>query len=73
MAYGDVKITRFNMHQLPPYERIQYQRERRAAAAELAQKNASLANSFASIQSNKAAEMGNLFSKIAMQRISKTA
>ena len=49
MAYGDVKITRFNMHQLPPYERMQYLRERRAAAAEVAQKNASTANSFASI------------------------
>lgn len=73
MAYGDVKITRFNMHQLPPYERMQYLRERRAAAAEVAQKNASTANSFASIQSNNATEMGNLTSKMAMQRISKTA
>ena len=73
MAYGSTKITRYNMHQLSPYERIQYQRERRAAAAEIVQKNASLANSFASIQANNATEMGNLFSKIAMQRISKTA
>jgi len=73
MAYGSTKINRYNMHQLSPYERIQYQRERRAAAAETAQKNASMANSFASIQSNKAVEMGNLFSKMAMQRISKTA
>ena len=72
MAYGSTKINRYNMHQLSPYERIQYQRERRAAAAETAQKNASMANSFASIQSNKAVEMGNLFSKMAMQRISKT-
>ena len=66
MAYGSTKINRYNMHQLSPYERIQYQRERRAAAAETAQKNASMANSFASIQSNKAVEMGNLFSKMAM-------
>ncbi|WP_375600106.1 hypothetical protein [Devosia sp. Naph2] len=73
MAYGSTKINRYNMHQLSPYERIQYQRERRAAAAETAQKNAIMANSFASIQSNKAVEMGNLFSKMAMQRISKTA
>jgi len=73
MAYGSTKINRYNMHQLSPHERIQYQRERRAAAAETAQKNASMANSFASIQSNKAVEMGNLFSKMAMQRISKTA
>jgi hypothetical protein len=73
MAYGSTKITRYNMHQLSAYERMQYQRERRAAAAETAQKNASLANSFASIQSSNAVEMGNLFSKIAMQRVSKTA
>jgi len=73
MAYGSTRINRYNMHQLSPYERMQYQRERRAAAAEIAQKNASMANSFASIQSNKAVEMGNLFSKMAMQRISKIA
>ena len=73
MAYGSTKINRYNMHQLSPYERIQYQRERRAAAAEIAQKNASTANSFASIQSNSAVETGNLFFKMAMQRISKTA
>lgn len=73
MAYGSVKINRYNMHQLSPYERMQYQRERRAMAAEIAQKNAGLANSFASIQANNAVEMGNLFSQIAMQRISKIA
>lgn len=73
MAYGATKINRYTMHQLSPYERIQYQRERRAAAAEIAQKNANTANSFANIQANNAVEMGNLFSKIAMQRISKTA
>ena len=73
MAYGSSKITRYNMHQLPAHERMQYQRERRAAAAEIAQKNANTANSFANIQANNAVEMGNLFSKIAMQRISKIA
>jgi len=73
MAHGSVKINRYNMHQLSPYERIQYQRERRAAAAEIAQKQANLANSFASIQANNAVEMGNLFSRIALNRISKKA
>jgi len=73
MAYGSTRITRYNMHQLPPYERMQYQRERRAAAAELAQKSANLANSYANIQSNTAIATGNLVSKIAMQRIYKTA
>lgn len=73
MAYGSTKINRYNMHQLSPYERMQYQRERRAMAAEVAQKNASVANNFASIQSDNAVEMGNLFSQIAMSRISKIA
>lgn len=73
MAYGDTKINRYNMHQLAPYERMQYLRERRAAAAEVAQKSINLANSFANIQSSNAVEMGNLFSKMAMQRISKIA
>lgn len=67
------KITRFNMHQLPPYERMQHMRARRAEAAEMVQKSMSLANSFASIQSNSAIEQGNLFSRIAMSRISKQA
>ena len=73
MAYGSVKINRYNMHQLPAHERMQYLRERRAAAAEVAQKQANVANSFANIQSSNAVEMGNLFSKIAMQRIYKKA
>jgi hypothetical protein len=73
MAFGSTRINRYNMHQLPAHERMQYLRERRAMAAEVAQKNASVANTFASIQANKAVEMGNLFSKIAMQRISKIA
>lgn len=73
MAYGDVKINRYNMHKLPPYERMQYQRERKAMATEVAQKQAHTANSFASIQNTNAAEMGNLFSRIAMSRISKLA
>jgi hypothetical protein len=72
MADGS-KITRYNMHQLPPYERMQYQRERRAMAAEAAQKQANLANNLASIQSNNVLETGNLISRIAMSRISKLA
>ena len=70
MTYSS-RITRFNIHQLPPYERMQQMRARRAAAVEMAQKHASLANGFATIQVNKAARQGDLFSKIAMQRISR--
>ncbi|WP_140048934.1 hypothetical protein [Devosia lucknowensis] len=61
------------MHQLPPYERMQYQRERRAMAAETAQKQANMANSFANIQSSNVVETGNIVSKIAMSRMSKIA
>mgnify|MGYP001501829054 CR=1 FL=1 len=68
--YGTRRISHFGMHQLSSYERMQYQRQRRAEGAELAQKHARLASSFATIQNNKAVEMGNLFSRIAMQRIS---
>ncbi|SMQ70151.1 hypothetical protein SAMN06295905_1799 [Devosia lucknowensis] len=73
MAYGSSKINRYNMHQLPPYERMQYQRERRAMAAETAQKQANMANSFANIQSSNVVETGNIVSKIAMSRMSKIA
>lgn len=65
------KITRFNMHQLPPYERMQHQRARRLAAAEIVQKNAILAGNFASIQTNKTVAYGDLISKAAMQRMLK--
>ncbi len=73
MAYGSVKINRYNMHQIPAHERMQYLRERRAMAAEAAQKQANVANSFANIQSSNAIEMGNIVSKIAMNRIYKKA
>ncbi|MBJ3783661.1 hypothetical protein [Devosia sediminis] len=65
------KITRFNMHQLPPYERMQQMRARRAEAAAIVQKNANLANGFATIQQNNTQATGDLISKIAMQRMSK--
>ncbi|MBJ3783662.1 hypothetical protein [Devosia sediminis] len=73
MAYGSTKINRYNMHQFSSYDRMQYQRERKAMAAETIQKNANLANSFANIQASNAVEMGNIYSKMAMSRISKTA
>lgn len=72
MAYGD-RITRFNMHQLSPYDRLQHMRARRQEAAELAQKQAAFAGSFARIQANNTAQLGNLISRVAMQRISKLA
>ncbi len=66
-----MKITRFNIHQLPPYERLQLQRQQRAEAAEQAAKMSSLAQGFASIQTNTVREQGNLISQIAMSRMSK--
>ena len=67
------KITRFNMHQLTAYERLQYQRGRRAEALAMAQKQAALANSLAAIQKDQAAAIGNLVARVAMQRVSKRA
>lgn len=67
------KITRFNMHQLPPYERMQHLRARRAEAAAEAQKYSNMANNFAAIQNSNAVEMGNIVSRTAMNRIYKKA
>lgn len=67
------KITRFNLHTLPPYERMEHLRARRAEAAAIAEKQAAFANNFAGIQRNNTAEIGNLISKMAMQRMSKLA
>lgn len=67
------KITRFNMHQLPPYERMQQMRARRAEAAAMVQKSANLASNFAAIQQNKTQATGDLISRIAMNRIYKSA
>ncbi|MCP8883716.1 hypothetical protein NIM87_09420 [Devosia sp. XJ19-1] len=65
------KITRFNMHELSSYDRMQFLRGRRAEALAAAQKSMNLANSFARIQNNQSVEIGNLISRVAMQRISK--
>ena len=67
------KITRFNMHQLPAYDRLQYMRSRRQESAALVENSMTLAYSFSSIQSNNVTAQGNLYSRIAMQRISKKA
>lgn len=66
-----MKINRFNIHQLPAYDRMQHQRQRRAEAAEQAARMSGLAQGFASIQTNTVREQGNLISKIAMSRMSK--
>ena len=63
------KITRFNMHEYPMATQMEYRRARRAEALEMIAKTSQLANSFASISSNRAIEEGNLFSKIAMERM----
>lgn len=65
------KITRWNLHQLSTYDRLQYNRERRAEGAAEAAKMARTAQGFAAIRNNAVTEQGNLFSRIAMQRISK--
>lgn len=71
-------INRWNLYQQPVSAQMEYCRARRAEAKEMIAKNAQLAGSFASITSNRVREEGNLFSQIAMkrmsgQRVSKTA
>lgn len=67
------KITRFNMHQLPPYERMQHMRARRQAALEEQQKSMNFANGMANVLNNQRIEQGNLISRIVMTRLSKKA
>lgn len=65
------KITRFNLYQLSPYDRLQHQRARRAEAAAIAARHASFSASFAGIQQSNTQRIGDLVSKVAMQRIYK--
>lgn len=67
------RITRWNVHQLSPYDQIQWRRDRRSEAAEMQAKTTALANSFAAVNTSYVQEQGNLYSKIAMNRISRTA
>jgi len=67
------KINRWNQFEFSAYQRMAWQRGRRAEAAEMQAKTAALANSFASIQTNMAAAQGDLVSRVAMNRIRKTA
>ena len=63
------RITRWNIYEQPIAAQMDYRRARRAEAVEMTARNAALANGFASISSNRVAEEGNLFSRIAMERI----
>lgn len=65
------KITRFTVHQLPAYNRMQYHRQNRAEAAAQTARSANLANSFATIQNNDTAERSNLISRQVLSRLSK--
>ncbi|KQX35172.1 hypothetical protein ASD04_14040 [Devosia sp. Root436] len=63
------KITRFNLHEYSISAQMEYRKARRAEALAAIEKSSQLANSFAAISNNRAAEEGNLFSRIAMQRM----
>lgn len=63
------KITRWNMYQYPVASQMEYRQSRRAEAQAIIDKNTQIANSFASISANRVAEEGNLFSRIAMERM----
>jgi len=64
-----VRINRWNLYQQPIASQMEYHRSRRAEAREQIDKATQLANSFASITSNKVREEGNLVSQMAMQRM----
>ena len=68
MANG--KITRWTAYKLPAYDRLQYYRAARDEARAMQQKMSSIAGSLAGIQQNQAVEMGNIISRVALQRVS---
>ena len=71
MAVG--KTNRWNVHELPAYDRLQFYRAARDEARAMQQKMSSLAGSLSGIQQNQAVEMGNIISRVAMQRVSDAA
>jgi hypothetical protein len=71
-------INRWNIYEQPIAAQMEYRRTRRAEAQEMIAKTSMLANSFASITSSRVLEEGNLFSRMATermmgQRVSKSA
>ena len=71
-------IHRWNLYDQPIATQIEYRRSRRAEAQQMIAKTAQLANGFASISSSRVIEEGNLFSRMATermmgQRVSKSA
>ena len=63
------RITRWNLYEHPVATQIAYRRSRRAEALEMMGKTAQLATSFASISSSRVIEEGNLFSRMATERM----
>lgn len=63
------KITRWSVTQLSSYEQMQFHRERRAQARESIAKMSAQASNFGNIQVNKSVAMGDITSRIAMNRI----
>ncbi|WIY51778.1 hypothetical protein O9Z70_09790 [Devosia sp. YIM 151766] len=63
------RITRWNAYQLSSYEQLQYHRERRAQIREEIAKMNAQASSLTSVQMQKAVGMGDLVSRMAMERI----
>jgi hypothetical protein len=75
MANG---INRWNLYEQPIAAQVEYRKARRAEAQQMIAKTAQLANGFASISSSRVIEEGNLFSRMATermmgQRVSKSA
>jgi hypothetical protein len=75
MAHG---INRWNLYEQPITTQMEYRKARRAEAQQMIARTAQLANGFASISSSRVIEEGNLFSRMATermagQRVSKSA
>lgn len=63
------RITRWNIYEQPIASQMEYRRARRAEAQLMIGKTAQLASSFASISSSRVIEEGNLFSRMATERM----
>lgn len=63
------KTSSWNLSRLSAYDQIQYRREQRAVAREQQARVASLAQTFANIQTRNFQEQGNLVSRATMQRM----
>ena len=71
MAIGGT--NRWNVHQLPAYDRLQFYRAARDEARAMQAKMSSVASNLSGIQQSQTVEMGNIVSRVALKRVSDAA